>query len=98
MRLGEGRTAEVLRNLCYRIIESENGEDKWERIAGCIESLFGSRPEKPRYVAERGEITMTYRTPGGVQLDLSASGRGRQQTLLASTGPFNGQSRGRTAP
>lgn len=82
VRLGEGRTAEVLRNLCYRIIESENGEDKWERIAGCIESLFGSRLEKPRYVAERGEITMTYRTPGGVQLDLSASGRGRQQTLL----------------
>ena len=82
VRLGEGRTAEVLRNLCYRIIESENGEDKWERIAGCIESLFGSRLEKPRYVAERGEITMTYRTPGGVQLDLSASGRGQQQTLL----------------
>ena len=82
VRLGEGRTAEVLRNLCYRIIESENGEDKWERIAGCIESLFGSRLEKPRYVAERGEITMTYQTPGGVQLDLSASGRGQQQTLL----------------
>ena len=82
VRLGEGRTAEVLRNLCYRIIESENGEDKWERIADCIESLFGSRLEKPRYVAERGEITMTYRTTGGVQLDLSASGRGQQQTLL----------------
>ncbi len=27
--LGEGRTAEVLRNLCYQILESEDGEAKW---------------------------------------------------------------------
>ena len=82
VRLGEGRTAEVLRNLCYQIIESEDGEGKWEQIAGLIESLFGSRLDKPQYVSERGEVTMTYRTRDGVRLDLSASGRGQQQTLL----------------
>ncbi|MEQ8232573.1 MAG: AAA family ATPase [Gammaproteobacteria bacterium] len=82
VRLGEGRTAEVLRNLCYQIIESEDGERKWEKIGGRIESFFGSRLDKPQYVAERGEITMTYRTRNGVRLDLSASGRGQQQTLL----------------
>jgi len=82
VRLGEGRTAEVLRNLCYQIIESEDGERKWEKIAGRIESFFGSRLDKPQYVAERGEVTMTYRTRNGVRLDLSASGRGQQQTLL----------------
>ena len=82
VRLGEGRTAEVLRNLCYQIISGADGEDKWARIAAHIESLFGSRLDKPRYVAERGEVTMTYRTREGVRLDLSASGRGEQQTLL----------------
>lgn len=82
VRLGEGRTAEVLRNLCYQIIESEDGEDKWKEIADCIESLFGSRLDKPQYVAERGEVTMAYRTHDKVKLDLSASGRGQQQTLL----------------
>jgi len=82
VRLGEGRTAEVLRNLCYQITETEDGEGKWEQIAGRIESLFGSRLDKPQYVSERGEVTMTYRTRDGVRLDLSASGRGQQQTLL----------------
>ena len=82
VRLGEGRSAEVLRNLCYQIISSADGEDKWASIAAHIEALFGSRLDKPRYVAERGEVTMTYRTREGVRLDLSASGRGQQQTLL----------------
>lgn len=82
VRLGEGRTAEVLRNLCYQITESKGGEGKWKEIAGRIKSLFGSQLDKPQYVSERGEVTMTYRTHDGVQLDLSASGRGQQQTLL----------------
>jgi len=82
VRLGEGRTAEVLRNLCYQIIESEGGEAKWREITGRIESLFGSRLDKPQYVSERGEVAMTYRTHDKVRLDLSASGRGQQQTLL----------------
>ena len=35
----------------------------------------------PRYIEERGEITMEYRERGST-LDISASGRGLQQTLL----------------
>ncbi len=79
VRIGEGRTAEVLRNLCYRI--HEDRPDKWVILAEQIESLFGSRLDSPRYVAERGEIVMTYRE-SGVTLDLSSTGRGLQQTLL----------------
>lgn len=82
VRLGEGRTAEVLRNLCYQIVAGDDGEAKWLRIVERMEALFGSRLETPRYVTERGEITMTYLTRDRVQLDLSASGRGQQQTLL----------------
>ena len=79
VRVGEGRTAEVLRNLCHRIHEDRPGD--WERLTEEIERLFGVRLDPPRYVVERGEIAMGYRE-GGVALDLSSSGRGLQQTLL----------------
>ena len=82
VRLGEGRTAEVLRNLCYRILEEEGGDERWERLDERIYKLFGSRLDKPKYIAERGEISMTYRPRDGLRLDLSACGRGQQQTML----------------
>jgi ABC-type hemin transport system ATPase subunit len=80
VRLGEGRTAEVLRNLCYQIVEKKDGG--WERIRGQIKKFFGIELEKPVYIQERGEIAMSYRDSRGVGLDLSSSGRGLQQTLL----------------
>ena len=72
VRIGEGRTAEVLRNLCYLIYEE--GPESWTNLVARIRSLFGCELDPPRYVAERGEILMTYREQG-VQLDLSSSGR-----------------------
>lgn len=82
VRLGEGRTAEVLRNLCWQVLESENGQKKWERIVDRMNGLFGAKLNAPRYIKERGEVVMDYRTREGIVLDLSASGRGQQQTLL----------------
>ncbi|QUW01390.1 AAA family ATPase [Chloracidobacterium sp. MS 40/45] len=82
VRLGEGRTAEVLRNLCWQVLESGNGSKKWQRIVERIEALFGARLNKPRYIKERGEVVMDYCTREGITLDLAASGRGQQQTLL----------------
>ncbi len=79
VRIGEGRTAEVLRNLCFRIL-TEN-PDQWTLLVDQIAALFGAELDKPRYVEERGEIMMGYREHG-VSLDLSSSGRGLQQTLL----------------
>ena len=79
VRIGEGRTAEVLRNLCFRICEED--KTKWNELVEQIESLFGSRLRPPRYIAERGEIAMTY-LEQGAELDLSSAGRGLQQTLL----------------
>ena len=79
VRIGEGRTAEVLRNLCFRIHEEE--PSLWKGLVEHIRSLFGSEIDPPRYVAERGEIVMTYREEDA-GLDLSSSGRGLQQTLL----------------
>lgn len=82
VRLGEGRTAEVLRNLCYRVHEGAEGAARWNDIVQRMESLFGIRLDTPEYVKERSEIAMSFRTRDGVRLDLSASGRGQQQTLL----------------
>lgn len=82
VRLGEGRTAEVLRNLCFQILSGKDGEERWGRVRERIHSLFGVHLDDPTYVAERGEITMTYREEADVRLDLSSSGRGLQQTLL----------------
>lgn len=80
VRIGEGRTAEVLRNLCWQVLQRD--EPAWQSIVERIEALFGVQLDAPEYVRERGEIAMSYRTPSGVRLDLSASGRGQQQTLL----------------
>lgn len=92
VRIGEGRTAEVLRNLCYQLIKPVNGRpdqagptngpDRWKRLVGQIRSLFGVTLNVPEYITERGEIVMSYREPSGVTLDLSSAGRGLQQTLL----------------
>lgn len=79
VRVGEGRTAEVLRNLCFRILNDY--PERWSSLADRIATLFGAELAEPRYVEERGEITMGYRE-GGAALDLSSSGRGLQQTLL----------------
>ena len=79
VRIGEGRTAEVLRNLCYQISQDE---EKWKGLCKQINDLFGVQLEKPDYIPGRGEITMSYREVSKVSLDLSSSGRGLQQTLL----------------
>ena len=79
VRVGEGRTAEVLRNLCFRIREEQPRD--WLRLIEQIRRLFGVELDAPRYVQERGEISMSYRERT-VSLDLSSSGRGLQQTML----------------
>lgn len=81
VRVGEGRTAEVLRNLCYRLVE-QTDKTGWKKLQTHIHALFGVTIEEPKYIPERGEITMTYRDLAGVRLDLSSSGRGLQQVLL----------------
>lgn len=80
VRLGEGRTAEVLRNLCYQLVNLK--DNQWDHYRDQIKSLFGVQLNKPMYIGERGEITMAYKIGDGKPLDLSTSGRGQQQTML----------------
>ena len=82
VRIGEGRTAEVLRNLCYQLVNEEQDKEIWVTICKKIHDLFGVDLDNPIYIPERGEIEMTYRDRSKSRLDLSSSGRGLQQTLL----------------
>lgn len=80
--LGEGQTAQVLRNLCYQIYEQPDPKPAWKEVCRHIQSMFGAQLQPPQFIRERGEITMTYRDQSGCVLDLSSAGRGLQQTLL----------------
>jgi ABC-type taurine transport system ATPase subunit len=80
--LGEGQTAQVLRNLCFQVYRNENGRDDWKTLVEHIRKLFGVRLLPPQHIVERGEITMEYEEANGTRLDLSSSGRGLQQTVL----------------
>ena len=79
VRIGEGRTAEVLRNLCYQIWEDPQ---KWKTLCEKIHALFGVYLNEPEYIPERGEIAMSFRDESGISLDLSSAGQGLKQTLL----------------
>jgi len=80
--LGEGQTAQVLRNLCFQIYEKSNSTLDWQELTGQLEMLFGVELLPPQYIKERGEIKMSYKEQSGKQFDLSSSGRGFQQTLF----------------
>lgn len=82
VRIGEGRTAEVLRNLCYGLCADNDADPRWLRLCERIRALFGVELEAPHYIAERGEVAMTYRERDSLRLDLSSAGRGLHQVLL----------------
>ena len=78
--VGQGQTAQVLRNLC-RNVSASDGEG-WKSVANHIRQLFGVELLAPVLNPVRSEITMAYRDANGKELDISCSGRGLQQTLL----------------
>ncbi len=77
--IGQGQTAQVLRNLCYQVYKEKVKE--WDNLCLYIKQLFGVELLHPNY-SEHDEITLSYKELNGNKLDISASGRGLQQTLL----------------
>ena len=77
--LGEGQTAQVLRNLCYRALTTQ--PQAWKAICEKMRAFFNLDLDNPEYLPQRGEISLSYRERGQ-RLDISSSGRGAQQTLL----------------
>lgn len=78
--LGQGQTAQVLRNLCLMV--AKDTPDDWTRIVQLMRRLFNVTLETPEQTT-RGAIEMRYKQLGVREaLDLSSSGRGFQQMLL----------------
>lgn len=80
--LGEGQTAQVIRNLCLHLYTQKPERGHFQKLCQRMQELFGVRLQNPEFIAERGEIVMKYREPDGTRLDLSAAGAGMMQTLL----------------
>ena len=78
--LGQGQTAQVLRNLCLMV--AKNSLLDWTRVVQLMHRLFNVTLDTPQETS-RGAIELHYTQPG-VQdaLDLASTGRGFQQMLL----------------
>ena len=78
--LGQGQTAQVLRNLCL-LVYKEAPED-WDQITELMKRLFSVRIGTPQETA-RGSIQLFYRQNNVKErLDVALSGRGFQQLLM----------------
>lgn len=88
-RIGEGLTAEVLRNLCYQVINPETALQKgkrdpkqdWANFQKIIKDLFYIDLHEP-ILDVRGEFEMFYTDHKGSQLEIASAGRGLQQIIL----------------
>ncbi len=77
--IGQGQTAQVLRNLCYTVFS--NNPHQWEYVVQYMKQIFGIGLLPPDYT-DRNEIRVSYTEQSGIKLNLSSSGRGVQQVLL----------------
>ncbi len=78
--LGQGQTAQVLRNLCLMVFKQSSQD--WARIQELMKRLFHVELHHPRETS-RGSIELQYQQAHVKEpLDVSSSGRGFQQMLL----------------
>lgn len=78
--LGQGETAQVLRNLC--LIVARESQTDWERVVSLMRRLFSVELGQPEETA-RGAIELFYEQSGVKErLDVAVAGRGFQQLLL----------------
>jgi len=89
-KIGEGKTADVIRNISYKLLHPERAsdaapekkiKDRWNDIVSIIKAKFGITIQEPRFYPDNGLLEMSY-NENGIVYDLSNGGRGFQQTLL----------------
>ena len=87
--LGQGQTAQVLRNLC--LIVCRDAPEDWQKIVDLMKRLFSVDLGNPQETS-RGSIDLFYRQPHVKdRLDLSLVGRGFQQMLLIVAYLYSGR-------
>ena len=78
--LGQGQTAQVLRNLCLIVFREDSAA--WSRIQRLMNRLFGVDLDDPTETG-RGAIDLYYHQSGVRKpVDIALAGRGLQQMLL----------------
>lgn len=78
--LGQGQTAQVLRNLCLMVAKDQ--PEDWNRVVQLMQRLFSVELGTPQETS-RGAIELVYRQDKVKEaLDIAMSGRGFQQMLL----------------
>ena len=78
--LGQGQTAQVLRNLCLIVFREDSAA--WSRIQKLMNRLFGVDLDDPTETG-RGAIDLYYHQSGVRKpVDIALAGRGLQQMLL----------------
>ncbi len=83
--MGQGQTAQVLRNLCYKVAEldKEYKTSDWQSLVDLMKRLFVIDLKKPQLDPNRGSLILKYRQRDVENdLDISLAGRGVQQMLL----------------
>ena len=79
--IGQGKTSEVLRNLCYNVFE--NNKDDWKKIVTLMKQLFQVDLLDPNFEKDTGYVYLQYKSPEIKNaLDISLAGRGFLQFLL----------------
>ncbi len=71
--LGEGQTAQVLRNLCFQVHQKD--AQAWREITRQMQRVFGLQLHEPSRDSARGTIELAY-SESGIELDLPSAGRG----------------------
>jgi predicted ATPase len=85
--IGQGKTSEILVNLCYKIFETNTSD--WQKVVGLMRNLFDIELQNPQFIEANGTLELKYNT-GQIKgktyaLDISLSGRGQQEMLLLIT-------------
>ena len=88
-QLGEGKTAEVLRNICHEVLYPEtplrnatdSPEERWKKLCRAMKEMFGAELLKPEFIKSEGSIKLEYKE-NNIRYDISSGGRGFLQTLL----------------
>jgi len=83
--MGQGQTAQVLRNLCYKITENDlsTNMSDWDKITKLLKRIFNIDLKRPELDIKRGTLGLKYYQEEVENLlDISLAGRGLQQMLL----------------
>jgi len=79
--IGQGQTAQVLRNLCYNVFE--NSTQNWREIVSLMSRLFAIELGKPIFRTALGTVELGFWQHSSERmLDISVAGSGMQQVLL----------------